>query len=88
MFPQTFIGTLQKSSRKGGWTYLVWPESRSFLQTGGAVKVSGHIDGQPFESCFMPMGDGNHMLPVKAGIRKVIHKDVGDSVKVILEARR
>lgn len=88
MLPQTFTATLQKSPNKGGWVYLVWPESVAFFQTGGAVKVSGTIDGHPFESCFMAMGDGNHMLPVKADIRKAIRKDVGDTVRVTLEQRR
>ncbi len=88
MLPQTFAATLLKSPNKGGWTYVIWPESVAFFKTGGAVKVSGTIDGQAFESCFMPMGDGNHMLPVKADIRKALSKGVGDTVKVILEQRR
>lgn len=88
MLPQTFTATLQKSPNKGGWIYLVWPESVAFFQTGGAVKVGGTIDGHPFESCFMAMGDGKHMLPVKADIRKAIRKDVGDTVRVTLEQRR
>jgi hypothetical protein len=35
----------------------------------------------------MAMGDGRHMLPVKAEIRKAIGKDVGKIVKVSLEER-
>jgi hypothetical protein len=33
------------------------------------------------------MGDGRHMLPVKAEIRRAIGKDVGKTVKVVLEKR-
>jgi len=36
----------------------------------------------------MAMGDGRHMLPLKAEIRKAIGKDVGQTIKVSLEERR
>jgi hypothetical protein len=87
MVKKTFKAKLQKSPNKGGWTYVVWPDSVKFFGTGGAVKVSGRIDGHPFHSSFMAMGDGKHMLPVKADIREAIGKDVGDAVTVILEER-
>jgi hypothetical protein len=87
MVKKTFKAKLQKSPNKGGWTYAVWPDSVKFFGTGGAVKVSGRIDGHPFHSSFMAMGDGKHMLPVKADIREAIDKDVGDVVTIILEER-
>ena len=87
MVKKTFKAKLQKSPNKGGWTYVVWPDSVRFFGTGGAVKVSARIDGHPFHSSFMAMGDGTHMLPVKADIREAIGKDVGDAVTVILEGR-
>jgi hypothetical protein len=36
----------------------------------------------------MAIGDGHHMLPIKAETRKAIGKDVGDTVKALLEERR
>jgi Domain of unknown function (DUF1905) len=36
---------------------------------------------------FMAMGDGTHKLPVKTGIRQVIGKEAGDTVRVLLEER-
>jgi hypothetical protein len=82
-----FTAKLQKSSKPGGWTYVIWPESVKFFGTRGLVKIKGTIDGHPFRSSFMAMGNGRHMLPVKAAVRQVIGKEAGDSVSVRLNAR-
>ena len=82
-----FSAALVRNDSPNGWTYAVWPKSVDFFGTKGLVKVEATVDGTPLTTAFMAMGDGRHMLPVKAEVRRAIGKEAGDRVLVEIRAR-
>lgn len=78
--------TLEKYPGKGGWTYAALPDVKPDPSAPfGWRRVKGSIDTYSFENYrLMPMGNGQLFLPVKADVRKMIKKEAGDSVYVVL----
>jgi hypothetical protein len=54
------------------------------FQRKGRVPVKGTINGFPFRSSLMNMGDG-HMMAVNAELRAGAHCKAGDTVDVVME---
>ena len=82
-----FDAQLHKGDNPGAWTCVVMDDVAELFGTRGLVKIRGEIDGEPFTGALMAQGDGTHRLPVKAGLRKTIRKEAGDSVHVRIEGR-
>jgi hypothetical protein len=59
------------------------PGSAAFFGT----RCGGTVDGVPFDSSCMVLGDGTHKLPVKADIRRAVGKEAGATVRVRLTER-
>ena len=84
----TFTATMGRVREGDTWTCVQLPDSAAIFGTRGLVKVSGTIDGEPFDGAFMALGDGTHKLPVAAAIRRAIGKSDGDPVDIHLTSRR
>jgi Domain of unknown function (DUF1905) len=82
-----FDAQLQKGDNPGAWTCVVIDGVSELFGTRGLVKIRGVIEDEPFTGALMAQGDGTHRLPVKAGLRKRIGKEAGDTVHVRIDER-
>lgn len=83
----SFTAPLRRDADPGAWTIVVMPDSGRILGTRKPVKVGGDIDGHMFRATLLPMGDGTHMVPIRAALRAAVGKGDGDQVTVRLTER-
>ena len=83
----TFTAPIRRDMGPGAWTVVVMPGSGELFGTRRPVKVAGTIDGISFQATLLPMGDGDHMVPIKAALRTKLGASDGDPVTVHLQQR-
>ncbi len=70
---------------KGGWTYIELPPRTDLpKKRNGTVKTFGTIDGHELKDFHIWSMKKGVFIPVKAEIRKIIKKEEGDAVELIL----
>lgn len=87
-----FTALLEKFGKKGektGWTYFVIRSEQTKKINPGvktSFRVKGKLDNFPIKGvAIIPMGEGDFIMPVNAGMRKGIKKQKGEKIVVQLE---
>jgi len=87
-----FTAQIQQFAEQGektGWSYVtIPPDIADQLKPGfkKSFRVKGKLDAHPIaQQALLPMGNGEFILPLKAGLRKAIHKNKGAMLKLILQ---
>jgi hypothetical protein len=85
----TTILQFAEKGEKTGWSYVcIPPDIAEKLKPGfrKSFRVKGKLDNYPIaRQAILPMGNGEFILPLKAAVRKALHKNKGAMVKLILE---
>ncbi|HEU4471630.1 MAG TPA: YdeI/OmpD-associated family protein [Flavisolibacter sp.] len=90
-----FDAIIQKFGKQGektGWTYINIPgELAAKLNPDNrkSFRVKGRLDAHGISGAtLLPMGGGDYILPLNAGMRKGIGKPLGASIRVCFEIDR
>ena len=85
----TTIRRFGEQGEKTGWTHIIIPADiaeQLFPGNKKSFRVKGKLDDHSIEGvALMPMGGGEFIMPVNAGMRKGIHKKEGAMLSVKLE---
>ena len=86
-----FTAVIQQFGEQGektGWSYITVPADLAEKLNPGIKKsfrIKGKLDAHPIkQQALLPMGNGEFILPLKASVRKAIHKNKGAMLKLIL----
>lgn len=87
-----WIAQIEKFDKKGektGWTYIFVPSDiAQKLQpdTKKSFNIKGHLDNVAInKTALIPMGGGDYILPLNAGLRRKLKKRNGDEVLIKIE---
>jgi len=83
------IERFERMGEKTGWTYVFIAATIAEQIKPGcktSFRVKGQLDGVVIEGLALaPMGEGNFILPLKAALRKQLHKEEGAKLQLVLE---
>jgi Domain of unknown function (DUF1905)/Bacteriocin-protection, YdeI or OmpD-Associated len=87
-----FTAIIKKFDEKGektGWTYIDIPQALANKIKPGtktAFRVKGMLDSYSIEQVsLVPIGEGNFIMAINAGMRKALGKHKGEKIKVSIE---
>lgn len=79
----------EQKGEKSGWSYIEVPQALAARMKPGckrSFRVRGIIDGHAFTGmALVPMGNGDFILPINGGMRKLLRKAAGDVLELALE---
>jgi hypothetical protein len=82
------IQQFEQQGEKTGWSYIAIPSDIACQLKPGSKKsfrVKGMLDAHLIrQQALLPMGNGDFILPLKASLRKAIHKHKGAMLKCSL----
>jgi hypothetical protein len=85
----TRILRFEKQGEKTGWSYIVVPADLAEQLKPGtktSFRVKGKLDAFAIkQTALLPMGEGEFIIPINAGIRRGIGKKEGAMLNVTLE---
>src|SRR6202051_1857722 len=84
----TVIQQFAEQGEKTGWSYVTIPSDIAEQLKPGfkkSFRVKGKLDAYSItQQALLPMGNGEFILPLKAELRKAIHKNKGAMLKISL----
>lgn len=84
----TKILQFAEMGEKTGWTYIRIPAAvaQKLSPDKKSFRVKGRLDDHPIQKmALIPMGEGDFIMALNAGVRKAIRKQQGASLRVELE---
>jgi hypothetical protein len=84
----TKILQFAEMGEKTGWTYIRIPAAvaQKLSPDKKSFRVKGRLDDHPIQKmALIPMGEGDFIMALNAGVRKTIRKQQGASLRVELE---
>ncbi len=78
-----------KNGEKSAWTYITITKAQANKlkpDSKKSFRVKGSFDDYKFEKvALLPVGGGDFIIPIKSPIRKVLGKEEGSAIKVVLQ---